>query len=379
MARWRREDTDATTGESWNCSQEATGYGAGWDDGLRIGPSELGSGGGSSQGWARSSAERPAANARVWKNDVGRRDGVSEECAVPTAATGTTGWLASHDWRSSRNGDTQGRGYARGARWVGGAGGEGCGRGRAAVTSSRIAPALRPGAWQLIYWPCYARDGSLSAGAGRAEYVRLMFEEAGVPYEELEDTDFVRNFFWRSATEMQPMPVLAPPAIHRDGFVLAQTASIVRYLAREFGLLPHGEAEVEARADQVVETVHELVAEARIAFHPDHTHKKSYKQQVEAARPYIQAFERSRFPKFLAHFERLLAVGGDYFMGGSFSYVDVQVFAVLRVSESQFPAAYARQPIPHLLAFCERVKARPNIAAYLASDRCRPFAGESFM
>lgn len=238
---------------------------------------------------------------------------------------------------------------------------------------------LRPGVWQLIYWPCWGRDGSVSAGAGRAEYVRLLFEEAGVPYEEVEDAEFVRDFFWRRCGELQPAPVLAPPAVHKDGFVLAQTPAIVRHLARELGLLPPGGAEAEARADQVAETVHELVAEANIAFHPDHTHKKSHWVQQGAAQPYIRAFQRSRFPRFLGHFERLLGHSGEYFINGSFSYADLQVFAVLRISESQFPEAYAALQIPLLRNFFHRIRARPRIAAYLSSDRCRPFVGASFM
>eukprot|EP00747_Dinoflagellata_sp_TGD_P103239 gnl/TRDRNA2_/TRDRNA2_168901_c0_seq2.p1 gnl/TRDRNA2_/TRDRNA2_168901_c0~~gnl/TRDRNA2_/TRDRNA2_168901_c0_seq2.p1 ORF type:complete len:350 (-),score=46.76 gnl/TRDRNA2_/TRDRNA2_168901_c0_seq2:34-1014(-) len=239
---------------------------------------------------------------------------------------------------------------------------------------------LRPGVWQLIYWPCWGNDGKVSAGAGRAEYVRIIFEEAGEPYEEVEDATFVRDFFWKRAEELQPLPVLAPPAIHRDGFVLAQTAAIARYLARKLHLLPSGGLEEEARADQIVETVHELVAEARIAFHPDYTHKKSYWQQQEAAVPYIRAFERSRFPRFLEHLERLLVdAGGEYFVGASLSYVDLQVFTALRVAESQFPGAYAALPISGLRAFSRRIASRPRVAAYLASDRCRPFAGDSFM
>uniref|UniRef100_A0A7S4PTJ4 Glutathione transferase n=1 Tax=Alexandrium monilatum TaxID=311494 RepID=A0A7S4PTJ4_9DINO len=253
------------------------------------------------------------------------------------------------------------------------------GRGRAAKGQPGCRQVLRPGVWQLIYWPCWGRDGSISAGAGRAEYVRLMFEEAGVPYEEVEDAEFVRDFFWRRCDELQPAPVLAPPAVHKDGFVLSQTAAIVRYLARKFGMMPDGGVEAEARADQLVETVHEMVAEARLAYHPDHQHRRPYRDQREAAEPYIRAFERSRLPRLLGHFERLLAHAGEHFVGGSFSYADVQVFALLRVAESQFPRAYAALDIPLLRAFLNRTARRPRIAAYLASDRSRPFAGDSFM
>merc|ERR1719215_46451 len=142
-------------------------------------------------------------------------------------------------------------------------------------------------------------------------------------------------------------------------------------------MLPAGGPEAEARADQICETVHEFVSEGRLAYHPDHTHRKPYYQQVEFAKPWIRAFEQSRLPRFLGHFERLLVAGGGWhFVGGGFSYVDLQVFTVLRVCKFQFAEAYQA---PLLERFVENIAARPRIAAYLASERCRPFVGNSMM
>ena len=45
-----------------------------------------------------------------------------------------------------------------------------------------------------MYWPA-KRDGKVQAGAGRGEYVRIIFEEAGIPYEEVDDRLVLRPFF----------------------------------------------------------------------------------------------------------------------------------------------------------------------------------------
>merc|ERR1712216_193600 len=124
---------------------------------------------------------------------------------------------------------------------------------------------------------------------------------------------------------------------------------------------------------------HELLAEGRLAFHPDLKHRLPYHAQREAAKPYIRAFEQGRLPHFLRHFEQLLAKNGEYFAGDAFSYVDLQVFVIMRACEHQFPVAFKTVRIVRLKAFLQRIAQRPRIEAYLKSDRCKPFAGDSLM
>lgn len=253
-----------------------------------------------------------------------------------------------------------------------------------AEVRARLLGSLGGTVWELIYWPCFAANGSVQAGAGRAEYIRALFEELGEAYVEIEDADLIRDLFWRCRDAMQATcPTLAPPALRRGTFVLAQTPAIVRYVARVFGLLPRGGPEVEARADQICEDIHEYIAEGRNAFHP--SPKKPYHQQRAEAAPHIAGFERQRLPRYMEHFERLLAAAneadgcGRFFLGGTLSYVDLQVWVMLRVTASQFPRSYEALHIPRLRAFQEDLSRRPRLAAYLNSPRCRPFAGDSLM
>mmetsp|Transcript_33517 Transcript_33517/g.41116 ORF Transcript_33517/g.41116 Transcript_33517/m.41116 type:complete len:187 (-) Transcript_33517:449-1009(-) len=148
-----------------------------------------------------------------------------------------------------------------------------------------------PGQWQLLYWPAFNSEGKLCAGAGRGEYLRVLFEEAGVPYEEV--NAHLSDYFW-TKLELQPehFPVLAPPAIRKDNFALSQTPVCAKYLATQFGLYPEDPLDA-AKAEQTVYTVHEYIAEGVAAYHPVKA-SMSYVDQKEEAKPYIEAFKRER-------------------------------------------------------------------------------------
>ena len=67
-------------------------------------------------------------------------------------------------------------------------------------------------------------------------------------------------------------------------------------------------------------------------------------------------------------------------IGKKCTYVDLTLFHCLRATEAQWPEVWAQADyIPALKTFKERMAARPKMAAYLKSDRCRPFAGDSMM
>jgi glutathione S-transferase len=86
-----------------------------------------------------------------------------------------------------------------------------------------------------------------------------------------------------------------------------------------------------------------------------------------------------RLPRFLGYFERvLLAGGGDWLVGTSVSHADLSLFQALEGLAYAFPRGFARasEATPRVLALRERVRARPRIAAYLASERRMAFNQE---
>lgn len=243
------------------------------------------------------------------------------------------------------------------------------------VGRSAVDPAP-PDIWQILYWPPTDATGKTFAGAGRAEYLRVMFEEAGVEYEEVNGG--IIDYFWKNL-DLQPTPVLAPPAIRKGTFVLSQTAVCAKHLAVEFGMYP-SDLKDASHAEQIVATVHEFIAEGRMAFHPV-KNTMSYHEQKEEAKPYIEAFKKERLPRYLAHFERCINsnTNSGFFVGAALTYVDLQVMVMLQVTKSQFPDAWEEVEIPSLKKFLERMESRPKQIEYMASSRKHPFAGDSMM
>lgn len=221
----------------------------------------------------------------------------------------------------------------------------------------------------LHYWPGLP---------GRGELVRLLFEEAGVPYVDVARLPEAEETIERVLTgEAGGLLPFAPPILEADGLRIAQTANILQFLAPRFGLVPDDEASRVA-ANQIQLTLADLLAEAHDTHHPIAA-SKYYEEQKPEAKRRAASFVTERMPKFLAYFEELLRRNrksrGRYLVGPGLTYVDLSMFHVLSGLAYAFPNAFARLAprLPLLCALRDRVAARPRIAAYLASERHQPF------
>jgi glutathione S-transferase len=227
--------------------------------------------------------------------------------------------------------------------------------------------------YELYYWPGIP---------GRGEFVRLVFEEAGVPY-----VDVCRRPESKGGG-IEPLLALlkgeedgalpfAPPVLKVEDKVLAQTATLCRFLGERFGLVPEDETS-RLGADQLQLTIADFVDEAHDTHHPLGAPLYYEEQKDEAARR-ARVFREQRLPKFLRYFERVLGrVDGGHdrgLLGTDLSYVDLSLFHVLEGLGYAFPNAFDRHAseIPRLLALHERVAHRPRIAAYHESDRFLSF------
>lgn len=223
--------------------------------------------------------------------------------------------------------------------------------------------------WELFYWPI----------AGRGEFVRVIFEEAGVPFKEHNDFEMLVSMFKKGKKE--GWPCLAPPMLKRGDFNLTQTPVICKYLGKQFGFYPEGDLN-EVHAEQINATIHDYILEGMLSFHGK-DFIGSYNDQKEETKPYIKAFVDRRLPMFLRHFEKLMISnnGGDGFVvGDKLTYVDLGLMHALRATASQFPEEWKQlDGIPKLRAFKDRMEARPRLASYFKSDRCKPFEGNSMM
>ncbi len=221
--------------------------------------------------------------------------------------------------------------------------------------------------YALFYWPGLP---------GRGEFIRLVLEDAGAPYVDVarlpeDQGGGVAAILRLLRGEQSGLLPLAPPILRADGLVLAQVANICQFLGPRLGLAPADEAGRIA-ANQLQLTIADLVSEVHDTHHPIST-GRYYEDQKEAARERSAAFLEQRLGRFLGYFERVLDRNreGEQLVGAAISYVDLSLFQVLEGLEYAFPRAFARASaaIPKLLALRERVRQRPRLAEYLASDR----------
>jgi len=222
--------------------------------------------------------------------------------------------------------------------------------------------------FELFYWPSIQ---------GRGEFVRLAFEDAGVPY-----VDVARLPRAEGGGESAIVRVLrespgsrlpfAPPILRVGRLLIAQTANILEYLAP---LIGKSESE-HLFAQQLQLTIADCVAEVHDTHHPI-TSGLHYEDQRPEARRRSAHFTRERMPKFLGYFERVL--GGPkprrHLVGRAVSYVDLSMYQLLSGLAYAFPRAFLHEAraIPGLLALQASVASRPRLAAYLASPRRIPF------
>ncbi len=227
--------------------------------------------------------------------------------------------------------------------------------------------------YELYYWPDIP---------GRGEYVRLVLEQAGVPYDDVARRPKQKG--GGSAAIMRlldaPGPGLLPfaaPVLVHGKRRLAQMANICAYLAARHDLVPDDEG-ARFEAMQLQLTIADLIAEVHDTHHPVGAVFYYEDQKPEALR-YAEQFVQQRMPKFLRYFEAVLqanAAGkGKHLLGDSLSYVDLAMNHSLRGLAYAFPRGLSQlEPeLPGLLALRDHVDNLPRIAAYRASKRCIDF------
>lgn len=215
--------------------------------------------------------------------------------------------------------------------------------------------------YELYYWPEIQ---------GRGEYVRLALEEAGAAY--IDVTRGPRG----SAAMMKMMdahggtPPFAPPFLKAGKLVIGQTANILLYLGARHGLAPKTEAG-QLWVHQLQLTIADFVLEIHDTHHPLGP-SLYYEDQKPPAKKRTADFWSERVPKYLGYFEQLLDDnGGTYVTGRRLTYVDLSLFQLVAGLRYAFPKRMKafEAEIAGLVDLHDRVAARPNIRAYLASER----------
>jgi glutathione S-transferase len=221
--------------------------------------------------------------------------------------------------------------------------------------------------YELYYWPGIQ---------GRGEYVRLALEEAGADYADVARSERGMAAMMRMM-EAKGTPPFAPPFLKAGKLVIGQTANILLYLGSRHALAPKPEAG-RLWVHQLQLTIADLVLEIHDTHHPLGP-TLYYEDQRAPAKKRSEEFWNERVPKYLGYFERLLkGNGGSYVTGRRLTYVDLSLFQIVEGLRYAFPKRMKgfEGDIPGLVGLRDRVAARPNIRAYLESDRRIPFNEE---
>jgi glutathione S-transferase len=215
--------------------------------------------------------------------------------------------------------------------------------------------------YELYYWPGIQ---------GRGEYIRLALEEAGADYVDVARRERGTAAMMQMMGARAGTPPFAPPFLKAGKLVIGQTTNILLYLGSRHGLAPKTEAgKLWVHGLQL--TVADLVLEAHDSHHPLGP-TLYYEDQRAPAKRRSEEFWKERVPKYLGYFEDILKSNrGAYVTGRRLTYVDLSLFQIVEGLRYAFPKRMRgfERRIPGLIGLHERVSIRPNIRAYLASDR----------
>jgi glutathione S-transferase len=222
--------------------------------------------------------------------------------------------------------------------------------------------------YQLYYWPFIQ---------GRGEYVRLALEDAGADYDDVARGKGGTGAMMKLMEPGKGTPSFAPPFLKAGKLVIGQTANILLYLGARHSLAPKAEAG-RLWVHQLQLTIADLVLEIHDTHHPLGL-SLYYEDQKAPAKKRTEEFWKERVPKYLGYFEDLVkANGGAFVTGRRATYADLSLFQIVEGLRYAFPRRMQafESDIPRLVELRDRVAERPNIKAYLASERRIPFNEE---
>jgi glutathione S-transferase len=192
---------------------------------------------------------------------------------------------------------------------------------------------------------------------GRVEPVRLMLEMTRTSYE------FVAIAIetWASPAGKPHFATLTPfgqlPVLEDDGFTLAQSGAIRRYVAQVLGLCGSSLREA-ARVDEVQETGAEIVLDLGTSFwRADFVAKRAEHREAMAQR--LQALAR--------YFEHTRADAEHWIRKDRYTLGDVQMGYALETVLAAHPGLL--ETYPELHHFTTRLFASDGIAEYVRSAR----------
>jgi len=179
---------------------------------------------------------------------------------------------------------------------------------------------------------------------GRGELIRLVFEATGTAYIDTAKTDQAGSVYSLigDKADLKALdgntPLFAPPILKVSGagkngndLYINQTGNILSYLGEQLGLAGSDEAD-KYHVQQLALTALDLLVEAHDTHHPVAV-MDYYEDQKDEALKKSASFRKTRIPKYLGYFDRVLKANaegkGKYLVGSSLTYADLVIWQIL--------------------------------------------------
>jgi len=179
---------------------------------------------------------------------------------------------------------------------------------------------------------------------GRGELTRLIFAKSGTKFEDVR----IAAADWPKVKAS--MPTGKMPVLQHNGHVLVQSLVIARYAARKCGLVGRSEMD-EFHCDMFVNCLAADIGGKLIDILFEKDPLAKAKKSAEAVEPTKAGLLK------LCSF-----VKGEFVLGAEMSYADLAIFDADTYFAKCIPEAALP---PKLKAIADKVKADPNIEAYL--------------
>lgn len=197
-------------------------------------------------------------------------------------------------------------------------------------------------AYKLVYF----------AGRGRAEAVRLAFAYGGIAFEDARFSG-PELFAKRAAGELKP-PYSQFPYLEVNGTPIAQSATILRFVAKKAGLYPADEL-VAAQAESVVEQMNDVASAAYPAV---------FNEDAAAKEKAMEELKGGKLAKLMAGVVAFAASGKPFLFGEKACIADMALFATIEGFAS-FGVDFLPL-VPELGRVYNNVAALPELSAYFA-------------
>ena len=187
-------------------------------------------------------------------------------------------------------------------------------------------------------------------GRGLAELARLMFVAKGVAYVD-ERSAGAAALKPTGRLPFDQIPVLELP----NGFTIAQSQAIYRYIAREYGLYGANNLEA-AKIDMICEVLQDL----RTA----HSNPRLIPEEKKAAE--TTTIGEETLPRWMGYLEKLLKAnhnGEGFFVGDAITMADLAVQNFVFAVKPMYPTILDHAPT--VAAHYDRISAYPGVAEWI--------------